>query len=272
MIIEWYTVIFQIINFLILVFLLRHFLYGPITRNMDEREQKIVQREDDALAQKKEAEAESRSYSLKLEQLQQQEEEILEKARATAVAEKRELLQKARQEVEETKRRWEDAFTREKETFGRELRRRMGQQACTIARRCLQDLADAQIEALVWKLFLAKLSNLLEKEHSALQKEISDSDYKLTLRSAFTPTDDNIKQLKLKLHHILPESTTELNLSVEKDPTLICGLELNVGGFAIAWNVNTYLQDIEREIFKDLKQAETTELTEEVSGSGEQEG
>ena len=73
MIIDWYTIMFQIVNFLILVFLLRYFLYGPIIRAMDEREQTIMQREEKAAAQKLEAENETRSYHQKSEKLQQRE-------------------------------------------------------------------------------------------------------------------------------------------------------------------------------------------------------
>jgi len=35
--IDWFTVIAQIINFLVLVYLLKRFLYGPIIRVIDER-------------------------------------------------------------------------------------------------------------------------------------------------------------------------------------------------------------------------------------------
>ena len=46
--IDYFTIIAQIINFLILVFLLRHFLYRPVITAMDEREQKMVSRLKDA--------------------------------------------------------------------------------------------------------------------------------------------------------------------------------------------------------------------------------
>ncbi len=61
--IDYFTIIAQIINFLILVFLLRHFLYGPLLRSMDEREQKISTRLKEAEQQMKEAEQETDSYS-----------------------------------------------------------------------------------------------------------------------------------------------------------------------------------------------------------------
>ncbi len=268
MIIEWYTVIFQIINFMILVFLLRYFLYGPIIRAMDEREQKIVQREEEAVEQKKEAEKETHAYRQKSEQLQQQETEIMEKAHAAAAAEKLELLQKARQAVDETRHRWEDAFIREQETFISELRRRIGQQACSIARRCLQDLADTRLEELTWDLFLKKIGKLPEEKRSALRKALSADGHKLALRSAFDPPAEKLNQLKSSLREVLSDLKADFTLSAKIDPSLVCGLELDAGGYRVAWSVGSYLEGVEKQIFKELEQDGLREHTEEVSGGG----
>ena len=56
MLIDWFTVTFQIINFLILIALLKRFLYGPILRAMDERETTIAARLFEAATAKSEAE------------------------------------------------------------------------------------------------------------------------------------------------------------------------------------------------------------------------
>ncbi|NER81960.1 MAG: ATP F0F1 synthase subunit B, partial [Leptolyngbya sp. SIO1D8] len=48
MLIDPFTTLAQIVNFLILVTLLKHFLYGPITRTMAQREQTIANRLEQA--------------------------------------------------------------------------------------------------------------------------------------------------------------------------------------------------------------------------------
>ncbi len=48
MAIDWITVSAQIVNFLILVWLLKHFLYQPIIRAMDRREQRVSERLNEA--------------------------------------------------------------------------------------------------------------------------------------------------------------------------------------------------------------------------------
>ena len=269
MIIDWYTIMFQIINFLVLVFLLRYFLYGPIVRAMDEREQKIVEREDEAARQKQEAEEASRDYRQQKEELEQQEEEIMEKAREKAEKEKRDLLKETRKEVDETRRRWEDAFEREKETFIIELRRRIGQQACSIARRCLEDLADAQLEELTWDLFLEKIKELPEEKRSDLQEALASDDHRVVLQSAFDPPDKKLKELKKRLQEILPDLKEGLKVTAKTDKSLVCGLELDAGGYRVAWSIDSYMEDVEEQILKDLEQKASEELTEEVPGGDE---
>lgn len=254
MIIDWYTIIFQIINFLVLVFLLRRFLYGPIIRAMDEREQKIMEREEKAAHEREEAKIEARQYREQKEELEQKEDEIIEEAREKAEKEKQELVSDAREEVEETRRRWEEAFEREKETFISELRRRIGQQACQVARRCLKDLADSRLEELTWDLFLEKIKDLPEEDIFELKGAITSEDGKVVLQSAFEPSEEKVEQLQQVLQKLQDDSEKTVKLERKTDQNLICGLELSVGGYRVAWSMESYLDDVEAQIIKGLEQ------------------
>ncbi len=75
--IDYFTIFAQIINFLILVFLLRHFLYGPVTKLMEEREQKMVSRLLEVEKKKSEAEHELESYRKMSQELSNKREEML---------------------------------------------------------------------------------------------------------------------------------------------------------------------------------------------------
>lgn len=271
MIIDWYTIIFQIINFLVLVFLLRYFLYGPIIRMMDEREKRIVEREEKAADLKMKAEEEAQVYSRKKAELEEEKEAMFEEARTAAEEEKHKLLQKARGEVDETRKRWEEAFTREKESFIGEVRNRIARQSCAVARRCLEDLADARLEELIWDLFQEKLAQLPEKELAELEKSLSSDDNKLVLRSAFDPPENRLKSLKETLQDILSEPVDSTGFSTKTDPKLVCGLELDAGDYRIAWSVDNYLDDIEKHILEELEEKKAEVMTGEVPADGDRE-
>jgi F-type H+-transporting ATPase subunit b len=269
MIINWYTVIFQIINFLILVFLLRYFLYGPIIRAMDERERMIVEREERAAASIEEAEAAAESYRSSSDDLRKNEELIMEKARAAAGEEKALLINAARKEVGQLRQRWEDAFDREKENFTVELRRRIGRQACAVARRCLADLADAELEKLIRSRFNHKLNELPEAEQQKLKVALHNAGYRATVTAAFDFPDKAWQDLKVLMAKMFPvaDDQDQLELTVKKDAGLVCGLELAAGGYRIAWNIDDYLVDVEEQILVGLEQKVSADQDGEETGS-----
>ncbi len=100
MLIDWFTVAAQIINFLILVGLLKHFLYDRIIRAREEREGRIRARLDEAEKKEKESDAEAEKYRRKNIEIEEKRKGILEKARERLKTSEKELTQKARQEVE----------------------------------------------------------------------------------------------------------------------------------------------------------------------------
>ena len=75
--INWFTVIAQIINFLILVWLLKKFLYKPVLDAIDAREKKIVSRLEDAKTKKEEAKKEQDEFNEKNKQFDEQKKELI---------------------------------------------------------------------------------------------------------------------------------------------------------------------------------------------------
>jgi len=98
--INWFTVVAQIVNFLVLVFLLKYFLYDRVIRAMDQREQKIQQRLQEAEEKKQEAEQEAEAYGKKNRDFDAKREEMLAQAKKEADARRKELTEEARQTVD----------------------------------------------------------------------------------------------------------------------------------------------------------------------------
>ena len=94
MLIDPFTVGAQIVNFLILVGLLKYFLYGPIVSAMDKREEKIRSRLNDAERKKEEAEAERSGYEKERKEMEDQREKLLEEAEDEAEQRRKKLLRR----------------------------------------------------------------------------------------------------------------------------------------------------------------------------------
>src|SRR5271165_4414373 len=98
MLINWFTVCAQAINFLVLVWLLKRFLYKPILHAIDEREKGIAAQLADAEAKKALAQAERDDLQHKKEAFDQERAELLKRATAEAMAERQRLLDAARKD------------------------------------------------------------------------------------------------------------------------------------------------------------------------------
>ena len=97
MLIDGFTVGAQVLNFLILVWLMKRFLYQPILDAIDAREQRIAAELADAAAKQAEAQQERNAFQRKNAEFDQQRALLLNQATDAARAERERLLDEARQ-------------------------------------------------------------------------------------------------------------------------------------------------------------------------------
>ena len=96
MLIDWFTVGAQVLNFLLLVWLMKRFLYKPIRHAIDEREKRIAAELANADKKKAEAQKERDEFKQKNETLDQQRAALLSKATDEAKAEGQRVLDETR--------------------------------------------------------------------------------------------------------------------------------------------------------------------------------
>jgi F-type H+-transporting ATPase subunit b len=243
--IDPFTLIAQIINFLILIALLRFFLYKRITNAMDEREQRIVDRINQAKQKKLEAEREAESYRIKNKELEEKQNEIITRAKEKANKLSKELTQKARKEVEERKRKWNETIQSQKKAFLSQLKQRAGQQIYSVAKRVIQDLADEELETQIIRTFIGRLRTLKAKEKNAIKNFSQKSREVILIESGFSIG----KQLQNKIKKTMEEQIEEgIDLTFETTDKLVCGVEIKVPGMKLSWSIDSYLQRLEENL------------------------
>ncbi len=134
MIIDWFTVGAQALNFVILVWLLKRFLYKPILDAIDAREKRIAEELADADAKKAEAKQERDEFQNKNQEFDEQRAALVSQATGEAQAERQRLLEEARQAADALRADRQDALNREHQSLSDEITRRAG-------RRCLPSRA-----------------------------------------------------------------------------------------------------------------------------------
>ena len=128
MLIDPFVVVAQVINFLILVALLKRFLYKPITQAMSARSQRIERQLAAAASKEQDAETEKELYLQKQQDLERQKQEWLAKARQEVELAKEELTQSAIAEVNSMRSQWYKDFERDRHQLTQEIRDRLSQQ------------------------------------------------------------------------------------------------------------------------------------------------
>jgi F-type H+-transporting ATPase subunit b len=239
MLIDWTTVIAQIVNFLILLILLKYLLYNRIISAMDKREDRIQSRLEDAERKWQEAEQEMNEFEEKIRDLDLKREQFLNEARNEAESYKNELIQNAREEVESLQKRWYRSIEQEKESFVGELRRLAAKQVYDICRRALSELSNTEIQDQAVEVFLDRFQHMKEDQKG----DLLSVNGRMMVKSSY-----EVAAVKReKIERILKEMMEDLpEITYETDPNLILGIEIKRRDKKIAWSLESYLSDLER--------------------------
>jgi F-type H+-transporting ATPase subunit b len=262
--IDWFTIVAQIINFLILLWLLKRFLYKPIMNAMNEREKKITHRLTEAEKAQKHAEKQAEEYQQRTTELENQRESLLQGARNEADSLRRELLHQARQEVNEVQERWHRAIQQEKEAFLRDLYQRVSTQTYEIARKALSDLANKDLETHIVENFLHRIQNLDREDRTSLENSLAQSNGRITVRSAFEIPDHLREQITNGIESV---ASNGFELTFEIFPEVLCGIELKLAGKKISWSLASYLEALQENLSEAL-QTRVQELDQVATNDG----
>ena len=234
--IDWITVAAQIANFLVLVWLLKRFLYRPILDGIDAREAEIADRMSEAARAQQKAEAAEADYRDQLSAFRSSQSAMMDTVRQKAEGERDEILAKARERLERERKDRDAQREEEARKYTAELHRKGAEALLSLTRKALGDLADETLEERI----VACVAKQLVRISGDLRKAAGDS------TEAVAITRDPLPQgardrLKADLLKLLPEVT----LHFETDAEQAHGLILRLGGAQVAWTVDTYIDGLD---------------------------
>lgn len=247
--INWFTVIAQVINFLVLVWLLKRFLYKPILKATDEREKSIKDQLQDASAKQAEAEKERNEFTGKNEAFEQEKQKLMEKAISETTEQREQMLDEARKAAAALRQRQEKNLRHMEENLKKELAQRTGKEVLNISRQVLQDLASAALEEQVVKNFIEKLKSMDEVQKKAFLDAYSKSSRPLVIKSAFPLAADLQTSIKSAVQELLNEN---IDFEFGIDESITGGIELSANGYHLSWSISSYLAALEENVSKAL--------------------
>ena len=172
MLIDWFTVVAQLINFLVLVWLLKRFLYKPILDAIDAREQRVAAELADADEKRKEADSEREKFRQKNAEFDRQRAALMSQASGEAGAD---ALREKRMKT----------LLNDTHNLNQAISRRAQQEVFAIARKALADLASASLEERMGEVFIRRIRALDERPREDFARSVQAANGQVSVRSAF---------------------------------------------------------------------------------------
>ena len=256
MLIDWFTVAAQALNFLILVWLMKRFLYKPILNAIDAREKLIAKELADADAKKAEAQKEHEEFQKKNEEFDQQRAALLTKATDEAKTERERLLDDARKAADALSAKRQESLSHDAQNLNQAISRLTQKEVFAITRKALTDLATTSLEERMGEVFDRRLRELDGKSKSVLGDALRKNSEPALIRSTF----DLPAAQRAAIQNALNETfSAEIHVRFETAPDLVSGIELTSNGQKVGWSIADYLASLEKGVGELLKEKDKPE-------------
>jgi F-type H+-transporting ATPase subunit b len=229
------TFVLEIINFLILIWILQRLFYKPLLEVIDKRKQHIDQSLADAKKLHQEA-VELRSLYENRQKLWMQEKKAALNALHQQIeTEKNAQMDKLHVELEQERQKARVSLTRQQQELQQQAEKQALQNGARFAGMLLQQSASPELEVRFINMLMDNLTTLPEACRLYLQTLGTKKSVPVKITSAYPLTADLQQQLEQKLGSLI---NSQINFQYHQDPELIAGLRIDIG----AWVLNTNLQ------------------------------
>ncbi len=250
--IDLFTLIAQIINLLILLFLLRKFLYIPVLKAVNERQREITDKLQAAEEARQTAIRSMQKSEKQMQKLEAQKQEILQQAHDEADNLAADLAVKARAEYLKMQEQWKQQLQAEQKNFEHAMQKAVAVQFNRFTQKALRQIADADINDLAVAALLHKVEKLPEAEREEYAAAFADKT-EIEIQSAHplnaklqSKLEDNLR----KIFHLAAGTKFKFTHNAE----LIGGLCLLAGEQLVSWNLQEYTQEFDRNLNKETTQ------------------
>jgi F-type H+-transporting ATPase subunit b len=244
MLIDWFTVAAQMVNFLVLIWLLKRFAYKPILSAIDAREKRIVAQQSEATANnaaagklRSDLQAKTDAFDRDLGALKAKGTDDINHARE-------QQLQLARQEADRLRATEHAELLTERKNLGDQVTHMATDAVFESVRKALLDLGGVSVDERILAVFAERLRNLDDDAKATFKAAlVGASTAAVSSRFAIGADARAILQTRI-------DETFGVHVALEfaTETKTIGGVELRAGGQSLAWSVADYLQSLSRQL------------------------
>jgi F-type H+-transporting ATPase subunit b len=236
---DWSTFLLEVVNFLILVWILKRFLYAPVRAAIERRRERVEAALAEADARRAEADRLREDYEARQQQWERERASARADLEQEMGAERARRLQELEQELGRRREREDTLDERRRD----EAERRSEEAALTLAAgfaaKLLARVADQALEARLLALAVEDLASLSEDHRKALATAAREEATAPRVLSAYALNDVQRADLESALSRA---AETEVRCRFAEDPELIAGIRIDAGALVMRANLRDELR------------------------------
>ncbi len=258
--INWSTVFFQIINFLIIIWILKKYLFKPVLSSMDKREQIIQDKLLEAKEAKFKAEKEYEKLKMKIHSLEREKNNIMANTYKKADIEYATLLKTFNAEMAGKRNAFEEQMIMEREFLRHSIKDMAGKTIIKTVQDALTELANTNIQSAIIQNFINQIYNKNFKKINDLKKYYEKEKY-INIYTSFEIDENSKKEIINAFTNIIEKQITNINFVINNE--IICGIEVSCPPLLISFGMNTYINELTKNIDNGLAKLTKTKKIED---------
>ena len=232
------TLLLQIANFLIMVYILARFLFRPLKEMLDRRASQVTEAVDEAQEAVREAEKLRLEYESKHGNIDAEVVALKNEARVVIDETRQQMLKEAHQEMETMQERAREEIDRQRVDALRLHRNQIGELVTGLTRRMVQGILNPQLHQAYLDAFLSQLSLVQFDGRVSTDGEETIS---AELITAIPMTRENKSQITIALETVVSHT---IDLVCRVDEGLIAGAMVSLNDTLIDGSLQGQLQQL----------------------------
>ena len=243
---ELYTIIAQLINFSVLLFILNKFLYKPILKTMDKRREDIKNKIEETQNKLEESDKLKEEYFNKLQEVEKENIALRKQALEDIKKFKDSELQKVKEDISLKKDKFNDYLDLEQKSLIENFNENLLDLFVEYSNNILQVLANSTLQDELVNNFMQKINDLTDEKVESVNK--------LNVEDMYISSNDELtdKQKDFIKDSLVKKGFKFKDIQYTVDKKLILGIELKAKSYVLSWNVreltNNFISTIDNKI------------------------
>ncbi|MBI1422417.1 MAG: hypothetical protein GC149_03050 [Gammaproteobacteria bacterium] len=236
---NWSTFVLEIINFLVLVWILKRFLYKPVMEAIAKRRAGIEQDMQDAAHKDQAAQALKAQYEHRLEDWEREKQAAREQLHTEIEQERQHLQAQLQANLQQEKEKAEVIASQQAQEQQRRYEEQALQNSMRFTSKLLKDLSGSELESRLLKRLLEQLADLTETQRKRFGQALNDHALTARIDTAFPLSTEKRAQLQQAMQTI---SGRDVDCQFGQDETLLAGARIQLGHWLLQANLQDELQ------------------------------